>query len=342
METVFENYLIKYYSNVGDIRINIYNRLNGKKYGLTDVDTVEKYKGLGIDINECITQCLTKEKFELHDKNSYITLSFSYLDVIKFQLICKNILCEARETSVLELEMKIKEQDELIEILKSRIRDLEVRTSDLEDRDYAYYSDHYEYNEHKIYIGAEELYFCEFMKDNVNIIYGLKLDAPCFYYGQNTINKSFDITPDGNTYQGFVRSQYVTKQSQNEIYDSKEGRIKRLIFESKVDLSLIPSEIVLSKLGCFNIKLDISDKIEHLKSLECVYLENVTLVCTIDKFEKFLLSLTKLEELSVKNCKFVTDHTIKCINSLPELKKIWCTESGIVAKSSFRKGITLS
>lgn len=34
METVHENYLIKYYSNVSDIRINIYNRLNGKKIWL--------------------------------------------------------------------------------------------------------------------------------------------------------------------------------------------------------------------------------------------------------------------------------------------------------------------
>lgn len=329
METVHENYLIKYYSNVSDIRINIYNRLNGKKYGLTDVDMVGKYKELGIDINECIMQCLTEKKFELCDKDSYITLSFNYLDVVKFQVICKNILCESKEASVLELEMKIKEQDEIIEILESRISDLENGK----------YLDYYEYCDNKIHKMTRELYFCEFITDGENVFYVLDLSKPCFYRGNNRITTGFNVAPNGNLYRGFHKIQYATQPSLNEIYDSNAGRQKRLIFESEVDISLIPSGIRLEKLGLFNIKLDVSLKYEPIRHIKCLYLHNVTLICTIDKFEKFLSSLSNLEELSVRGCKFITDSTIKCINGLSKLTKIWFAESGIITPSSLRKDI---
>jgi hypothetical protein len=134
----------------------------------------------------------------------------------------------------------------------------------------------------------------------------------------------------------------VTKPSPHEIYDTKEGRQKRLIFEPQVDLSNIPSRLNLTKLGLFNIKLDILHDSTNLTSLTHLYLENVTLLCTIEKFTVFISGLTNLTMLSVKDCKFITDHMVVHINRLPRLAKLWCTNSGIVTTSSIRKGIIVA
>ena len=58
MEILYNNYLINYNSNINDFRINIYNKLNNKKYELIELALVSKYKEIGIDLIKIITNCL--------------------------------------------------------------------------------------------------------------------------------------------------------------------------------------------------------------------------------------------------------------------------------------------
>jgi len=340
MEFVHGRYLIKYHSNLTDFRIYIFNRLNSKKYGLTDVDTVAKYKDVGIDINECITQCFTESTFELSDKDTYIVLSFSCMSIVKFQLICKNILCESKEASVLELEMKIMDQDKEIVLLKSMIDELKSHSGD-----------YYECCGNKIHEDTEELYFYSKIDGAIVTKYKLDLKPPYVMHSHHngsstrytqvyhfSVVDSYDGTANSVPYDG----KNCLKPSPHEIYDTKEGRQKRLIFEPEVDLSHIPPILNLTKLGLFNVKLNITKLPTSLTYLTHLYLHNVTLECAIDMFTTFLASLINLKELSVVGCKFVTDHTITYINGLPKLTQLQCTESGIINISTIRKGIIVT
>lgn len=355
MEFVYGNYLIVYYYDNVNITIHIHNKTNDKKYSLSNDTTIKKYKDLDIYINEYILQCFTKQKFLLIDKNSHIVIIFN--DYINFTLICKNIVCDTKEESILEkeesileLEMKNKELEMMIKKLDLDIKEQNNIIIEFLDKAISKISeirdiDYYEYLEHKIHIDTEELYFCDFIDNEIKKGYMLNLkELINIYCHKDGVIKHQSY----GKYYGMYRnkednipSNLTIMPSPNEIYDSKEGRKRRLIFEEKVNLSLFNSKIKLDKLGLFNISLDILTIPENLFSITSLYLDNVRLLCTVEKFIEFITSLKKLTHLSIRNCKFFTDHLVTYINDLPELKILWTRNSGISSSSLFREDIII-
>jgi hypothetical protein len=191
MDITYDNYFIKYYGDSLDVRITVYNRSNGKKYGLADSDTVTKYKDLGIDINKCITQCVVDKTYDLIDKDTHICLLFNYKDVIQFKLICEAISCEPKEISMLEMRLIIKKQAEEIELLKTRISELEKFAPDyvelygnkIHRKTKELYL--YTYPKNKKVFGGNEAHLM-YLPDGPIKYFGLDLSNPYDTRGQNT------------------------------------------------------------------------------------------------------------------------------------------------------------
>jgi len=353
MEFKKGDYLITYYLNDSDdsddheeseFRIYVYSQMSDSEklhdygfqlnnsYNLTDIDTVLKYEALGVDIKKCILKCFTDDTYTLnnaHD-NSYVKLSFNYQNIIKFTLICKQTISSGYKTKMLFDDYRMAELLSYLRNQDIKINSLETAVSTLKNccKDY---HDYYEYSGHKIHVDTKELYLCKEMTNTINSTYSLNLILPKY---------DFDLFLDRlESYD--ASSNVVNLSSPSETYDTKEGRYKRLIITPKVDLTDIPTQINLTKMGLFNIELDITTIPTNLKSLTHLYLENVTLNCDHLVFINFLSLLINLEQLSVSNCTFVTNLTITHINCLPKLTKIWCAGSGITDTSLFRKDITV-
>lgn len=329
-ETVFRIYINS--QNFDSDKVHDYDLQLNNTYNLKDIDTVLKYKVLGVDIKQCILKCFTDDTYTLnnaHD-NSYVTLSFNYQNIIKFTLICKQTISSMYRKKVFSDDFRIAELLSYLSDQDIRINSLETAVSTLKNccRDY---HDYYEYSGHKIHVDTKELYLCKEMTDTINSTYSLNLILP--KYDFNLFLKrleSYDAS-----------SNVVNLSSPSETYDTEEGRYKRLIITQKVDLTDIPTHINLTKMGLFNIELDITTIPTNLKYITHLYLENVTLNCDHLIFINFLSSLINLKQLSISNCTFVTNLTIIHINYLPKLTKIWCAGSGITDISLFRKDITV-
>jgi hypothetical protein len=318
------------YSQISDSdKLHDYGLHLNNSYNLIDIDTVLKYKALGVDIKKCILKCFTDDTYTLNNAydNSYVTLSFNYQNIIKFTLICKQTISSGYKAKMLLDDYRMAELFSYLRNQDIKINSLETAVSTLKK----YCKDYYEYSGHKIHVDTKELYLCKEMTDTINSTYSLNLILPKYDFDLFLDRlKSYDAS-----------SNVVNLSSPSETYDTEEGRYKRLIITPKVDLTDIPTHINLTKMGLFNIELDITTIPTNLKSITHLYLENVTLNCDHLVFINFLSLLINLEQLSVSNCTFVTNLTITHINYLSKLTKIWCAGSGITDTSLFRKDITV-
>jgi hypothetical protein len=257
-------------------------------------------------------------------------------------------------SSDMDLERKLKEQDEKMTAMMSTISDLLSRISDLETSCEKYYT----CGEFKIHENVKEVYICDKMTDEINRTYRLNLIPPRRMYlsrygsgGYPSLEtwQDFSLYHDHpHTYYGFGINRscpYIRDKapqiipSPNELYNSKEGCTRRLIFTiTTVDLSFL-SNLSLDKLGLFGKWLNITGDLKHAKDLKCLYFEGVR--CDPAIFAEFLSSLINLEELSLTHCSFATDDLIPIINCLPKLTKVWCKYSGITNPSLFRVGLNV-
>lgn len=345
-----EHYLINYYTNVLDFRINIYNKLNNKKYEIIESELVTKYKEIGIDIFEIIKYCFDEEDYELDDKHTFILIKFNYKNFIKFNLHCGNLLCEPKELSILELKTENLKMKDTVKELRTKINNMEERIDKMKEKEYI------KILEYKVHKDTTKLYLCDYIHHNNINRYGLStsiLPPVTTYHNCNTIG----IRSSFGNYNGFARSVISIQHdschdscpiipSPNESYYNPNDPENfadhaRLIFIKNTDnvrgLNILSN---VKEIGFFNITINADTKMAVLLStIKKLYMDNVK----IENFgaKRFFSSMDKLEELGVVNCKFITDDHVCYLNKLPLLKKVFIQYSGIVNKSLFRAGIEI-
>lgn len=265
MEFLYNHtYLITFFTNVSDFRINVYNQKNNKKYELVEHALVEKYKDVGIDIFEVITECLNSDSYELNDMDTSINIAFEYGSIIKLTIVVPNILCEYKDASLLDLKTEnIRMKDEIKE-LKCTIDDMKRDISYLlEQVDEINLGDYV-----KVPKMVKKLVVC---KTVVNTCYYDIFGWTDIQYYNYTSSRRTTTNSDifHSSYSGFKTSQFV-KPSKYEFYN--DPNTPYLCFKDILDCSKL-KDVELDQLGLFNIKLKNFSKINRVKN---IYLWDVT------------------------------------------------------------------
>ena len=318
MEFLRENYLINYSSNTDDFRINIYNQLNNKKYELIESILVTKYKDIGINLFEIITDCFGDDEFELIDNDNVIIIKINYQEIIKLSLNIPNILCEYKDATILDLKTQIMKQNVIIKNLQNKITILDTKTKILDT---------------EIDIG-----------DNVKIPTNIKNVVICGHIDGSNYNyknifpftiPSYNTAPHiqfngdiyfNSTYYGYKKPEknnwLYFKPSQNEFYQNKDTPF--ICFKDTIDFMNIGDKFSnIEKLGLFNIKIKNFNKLAYKKNL---YLNNVEIL-DVDGCD--LTSFINLETLGINNCKNIDLEDIKHLSMKNKLKEIYINNSNI-------------
>jgi len=316
MEFLHENYLINYSSNTDDFRINIYNQLNNKKYELIESILVTKYKEIGIDLFEIITDCFGDNEFELIDNDNIIVIKINYQEIIKLSLNIPNILCEYKDATILDLKTQIMKQNIIIKNLQDKITILDTKTKILDT---------------KIDIG-----------DNVKIPRNIKNVVICGHidssgynyqnifpftiqlYNLNLANAGVNYF--NSAYYGYKKPNknncHYLKPSANEFYQDIDTPF--ICFKNTIDFMNIGNKFSnIEKLGLFNIKIKNFQKLAYIKNL---YLNNVEIL-DVDGCD--LTPFINLETLGINNCKNIDLQGIKHLSMKNKLKEIYINNSNI-------------
>lgn len=319
MEFLHNNYLIKYISNVDDFRINVYCKINGKKYELIESGLVKKYKDIGMDLFQILTECFSSNLYTVDDKDSYLIFCFEYMELIKLSVTVPNVLCEYKDASVLDLKSEIESLKLVVSKLGNKIYELSEKNKFLTDL-------------------IDELNTEICIGDGVKIPKDIKSAVICEWIGLNPKYEYIDIfkiaiMQSQNATIGYVTKTYPTNMyygyknacknsldvhfvpSDNEFY--KDPTTTFLCFKNMIDCELIKN-IKFDKLGLFNIKVKNISRL-NVKGL---YLTNVEFLDN-DVFPTCLI------ELGLKNCKNISSKMLKSIKIYPKFFKIHILESNV-------------
>jgi hypothetical protein len=313
MEFLHNDYLINFNSNIDDFRINIYNKLNNKKYELIESQLVFKYRDIGVDIFLIITDCLANTEdnyFALDDNNKYITLKLIHGKFIKLSLIIPNVLCEYKDATILDLKTEIEKMKITIKQLTNTIEKISTKI-DIGDNV-------------KIPKKINSLVICSFIDSS---LYNYQTQIPLSIRSYGGANNSY------SNYSFFKQGQYTGRKnmdeknsfyitpSPNEFY--KNSQTPFLCFKEEIDCDLI-KDMELDNLGLYNIKIKNINKLTNVKNL---YLNNVEFLDGNTFSNKLILN-----ELGINNCKTISSKMLSVIIEMSQansLKKIYVKDSNV-------------